>query len=242
MAGMDWWRSKAAYFAWRIAHPKAPFREFYVRQVESRLDSGEVHVTLGARSALSPRFLASGRAQLDLLVREGLRPDERVVEFGCGSLRVGRHLIAYLDPEGYAGFDLVDRFWREGLVTVDADLLAEKRPRFALIEPAALEREAQRPPDVVVSIGVVIHVPPEELDEYFGSLARLFGPTTRGYVGFLTAAGERRISHLTWTHAEERLVAACARSGLAAAGFALDEISPSRHAGVEKRMLRLRRR
>lgn len=242
MAAMDRWRSRASYVAWRITHPTAPFRDFYVHQAERRLDSGEVHVTLGAKSVLSPRFLESGRAQLDLLVRGGLGRGERVIEYGCGSLRVGRHLIEYLDPERYVGLDLTERFWREGLTTIDAGVLAEKRPRFAVIGPATLEREAQRPPDVVVSIGVVIHVPPAELDDYFRSLAGLFGPGTRGFLGFLAGAAERRLSHLTWSYTEERLVAASERSGLEAVGFALDELQPSRHAGADKRMLKLRQR
>ncbi len=69
--------------------------------------------------------------QLSVLFFLGLRDTDEVLDFGCGSLRLGRLLIPYLQPEGYFGIEpnawLVDEGARREL---GADALALKRPRF----------------------------------------------------------------------------------------------------------------
>jgi ABC-type polysaccharide/polyol phosphate transport system ATPase subunit/SAM-dependent methyltransferase len=47
-----------------------------------------------------------GEWAFDLLRREGLRPADFVLDVGCGSLAAGRHLLPYLDPARYFGFDV----------------------------------------------------------------------------------------------------------------------------------------
>ena len=47
-----------------------------------------------------------GQHQLTWLRDQGLRPEDRFLDVGCGSLRAGRHLAAYLDPGNYYGIDV----------------------------------------------------------------------------------------------------------------------------------------
>jgi len=72
-----------------------------------------------------------GREVLDLLKRHGLRPHHYLLDFGCGSLRVGRWLIEYLKASRYFGIDsekwLVDAA-REH--EIPADVWEAKNPRF----------------------------------------------------------------------------------------------------------------
>lgn len=44
--------------------------------------------------------------QLDFLVAQGLKPDHTLLDLGCGGFRAGVHLIGYLDPGNYYGFDI----------------------------------------------------------------------------------------------------------------------------------------
>ncbi|HEY9715250.1 MAG TPA: class I SAM-dependent methyltransferase [Dongiaceae bacterium] len=46
-----------------------------------------------------------GRYCFDYLVRQGLRPSDKVLDLGCGTGRVGVWLIRYLDPGNYFGID-----------------------------------------------------------------------------------------------------------------------------------------
>ncbi len=46
-----------------------------------------------------------GRAQFDFLVGQGLQPQHRLLDVGCGSLRGGVHFIQYLADGNYYGID-----------------------------------------------------------------------------------------------------------------------------------------
>jgi len=46
-----------------------------------------------------------GKLQFEFLVKEGLRPEQFLLDVGCGSLRGGIHFIQYLEPGHYYGID-----------------------------------------------------------------------------------------------------------------------------------------
>jgi hypothetical protein len=77
-------------------------------------------------------YFTVGRLQLELLKRNGLHPDARVLEIGCGCLVAGRPLMEFLQPDRYAGIEpnrwLLDAVL-EGLPDTRA-LFEAKRPVF----------------------------------------------------------------------------------------------------------------
>lgn len=42
---------------------------------------------------------------LDLLIGLGLKKHHKLLDVGCGCLRVGKHLINYLDSKNYTGIE-----------------------------------------------------------------------------------------------------------------------------------------
>lgn len=65
----------------------------------------------------------------NLLTSLGLRQHHRVVDIGCGSLRVGRLLIPYLNPGNYFGVDPSDWLIKEGVKhEIGEDFLKLKKP------------------------------------------------------------------------------------------------------------------
>ena len=72
-----------------------------------------------------------GAAQFALLYALGLREHHRLLDVGCGSLRAGRMLIAYLEPGKYFGVEpnswLVDEAVKN---QVGRDLIDIKSPTF----------------------------------------------------------------------------------------------------------------
>lgn len=58
-----------------------------------------------AREYTGATDLRKGDVILDFLVEEGLQPQHRVLEVGCGCLAVGAPLIRYLDETSYVGLD-----------------------------------------------------------------------------------------------------------------------------------------
>lgn len=74
--------------------------------------------------------LAAG-SQFALLFMLGLREHHRVLDFGCGSLRLGRLVIPYLMPDRYCGIEPETRLIEEGFAhELGSDIRTLKRPRF----------------------------------------------------------------------------------------------------------------
>jgi hypothetical protein len=87
-----------------------------------------------------------GRVQFDFMVRQGLKPQDILVDVGCGSLRGGRFFIAYLDPEHYLGLDHHTWLIKAGLKhEVPKQLREEKRPQFVTSERFEFHRFGKRP-------------------------------------------------------------------------------------------------
>ena len=75
-------------------------------------------------------FEQAGREQLVALLQEGLHPESKVLEIGCGCLRIAYWLIRFLDPGCYHGIEPARQRVDYGLrylVAAEANL---KRPRF----------------------------------------------------------------------------------------------------------------
>jgi SAM-dependent methyltransferase len=76
-------------------------------------------------------FEEVGRLCLDVLLREGLRPSSRVLDVGCGALRVGYWLMRFLDPGCYFGIEPNREMLNVGLQEiVEPEVLARAQPRF----------------------------------------------------------------------------------------------------------------
>lgn len=77
------------------------------------------------------RYDVAAASQFALLFLLGLREHHRVLDFGCGSLRLGRLLIPYLLPDRYFGVEPETRLVEAGFaVELGQDARALKRPRF----------------------------------------------------------------------------------------------------------------
>ena len=102
-----------------------------------------------------------------------MRPSDVVVDYGCGTLREGIHLIRYLDAGRYIGLDIDERVLNAGRRLLGHDLLAHKQPHLAIIKPSVISQAATIKPASIVSSYVLSQMPPEDLDEYFDNLAQL---------------------------------------------------------------------
>lgn len=73
-----------------------------------------------------------------LLTTLGLRQHHSVLDIGCGSLRIGRLLIPYLNKGNYVGIEPNEWLVKEGIEReVGADQIRIKEPRFLFADSAA---------------------------------------------------------------------------------------------------------
>jgi hypothetical protein len=95
----------------------------------SKLAAGDEHYKAFVGPPLKYDLL--GALQFTLLSAAGLRSHHKVCDVGCGSLRVGKLLIPYLDKDNYHGLEpnqwLIDEAIEQ---EIGQDLVNLKAPRF----------------------------------------------------------------------------------------------------------------
>jgi len=184
------------YTIWKLKHPGQSFREFYAENAVTALEKG--HNSLGPH--LKPGRQEKARRTFNNLVSRGISPDDTFVDYGCGTLRVGALLIEFLEADRYIGLDIDKRILSAGIAQLAPELISRKRPVLEVISPESLSRVAARQPRWVCSNGVLQHVPPAELNEYFSNLSILIHA---GAIGFLKAPlgpNTKQVAPKGWVH------------------------------------------
>jgi SAM-dependent methyltransferase len=112
-----------------------------------------------------------------LLTVLGLRQHHRLLDIGCGSLRVGRLLIPYLNRGCYAGLEPNGWLVREGIAReVGRDLIAIKRPSFYEDADARRLLEQGLGFDYILAQSIFSHCGADLLQAWLRSCAALLRP------------------------------------------------------------------
>jgi len=84
-----------------------------------------------------------GQLQFEYLVREGLSPEDSLLDIGCGTLRGGVRFVSYLDAGNYFGFDfnesLIQAGYEKEIVPAG---LADRLPREQLVSHQGFDLSA----------------------------------------------------------------------------------------------------
>lgn len=84
------------------------------------------------REAVGGLWDELGLLQLDFLRGRGLQPGHRMLDIGCGALRLGRHAAGYLMPGNYFGLDISRDLIEAGYACELSDDLRARLPRAHL--------------------------------------------------------------------------------------------------------------
>ena len=182
-----WRKREKKYARWLAAHPGQSYAQFYVEETRRQIDAGMMtYSNIGLDVDIG--FMKK-RAQsvLEAFKRAGCRPHHVVVDYGCGSLWIGEAFIDYLAPGNYVGLDVADGFYVEALTRFPEGYVAERRPMLRVISERSLREVRDRKPDFILSTGVLMHVPPEDLAGYFAGLTSVALPHTRIEIGHNSA-------------------------------------------------------
>jgi SAM-dependent methyltransferase len=204
-------RDFAAYAAWLRRHPDGTYGEFYISTIERHLrGKGRSHSTLGSQ----PFWEKQGDNTLRRLIALGLRRGDLVVDYGCGTLREGIHLIRHLDRGRYIGLDIDERVLAAGRRLAGPALLAEKDPQLAVAAPAIIARTVAAKPDWIVSSYVISQMPPECLDAYFDNLGKLMEGGGKALLQMRLAWRTKQYARTGWYHSRLRMAQRLAKHGL----------------------------
>lgn len=130
-----------------------------------------------------------GRLQFEYLVAEGLQPQQRLLDVGCGCLRGGVHFARYLEAGHYYGLDINSSLLAAGhAIELPAAGLAGRVPRAHLL--ATGHFEAWRFGvmfDMALAQSVFTHLPPAAIRRCLREVARVLAPGARFYASFFEA-------------------------------------------------------
>jgi SAM-dependent methyltransferase len=151
--------------------PTRLYLALYARDTDRRVVESPSRASGHPEGAVAPLVMAYVR-------HLGLEPHHHLLDFGCGTLRTGKHLIAYLEPGRYMGVDIsrgaVD--YALDLVARDASL-SRKAPRVEFVEPFQ-ELDLPRPPDFVLCHSVFTHLVRTAARRTFRQLRHVMGEGT----------------------------------------------------------------
>jgi SAM-dependent methyltransferase len=172
---------------------------------EDRLDGDEL--STGEVPTVKERFLKEahhrqygrpwgmGRYLFDFVVDSGLRPEHRLLDFGCGALRLGIWVIPYLEAGNYFGVD--SHFESlEAAATYEIPLhrLEQQRPRLLWNDDFALTHFGTTF-DFVVDISSSSRIKdPKRLRRVFASFAEVLTPGGRLLTVPLPALSEAELA------------------------------------------------
>lgn len=148
---------------------------------ESYLDAYSQHTDLrvdeNPHDAIGGHWEEMGELQFRFLLDNGLKPQHRMLDIGCGTLRGGRHFIGYLDTGHYTGMDISQKVLAFGEKLLAQENLVEKRPTLVLNEEKRLRFSmfTDQTFDFLLAQSVFTHLPSEYIEECFQHVKQVMG-------------------------------------------------------------------
>ena len=125
---------------------------------------------LGHREYVGGRWEEIGRLQFEYLLAQGLRPEHRLLDVACGSLRAGVHLIPYLQPGHYVGLEKEAELVRAGLrEELDPAIAATQLPQF-IVTASFDVSTLPEPVDFIWIHSLLTHLPLTAIERCLTSL------------------------------------------------------------------------
>jgi cyclopropane fatty-acyl-phospholipid synthase-like methyltransferase len=120
------------------------------------------------------------RFQKDFLLRAGLKPHHRLLDFGCGTLRGGIPIIDYLDAGNYIGLDVRTETLKEACVELEESGLDVKYPTIMHCHNLSVI-SFHDGVDFIWAFSVLIHLSDEKLDQFLAFASQSLSPSGNIY-------------------------------------------------------------
>jgi SAM-dependent methyltransferase len=158
--------------------------------------------TGGHRNIVGAMWDEMGQLQLDFLKSQGLQPDHKFLDVGCGSLRAGVKIIPYLDPNNYYGIDAEKQLLDKGYSTeLKLAGIEDRLSRDHLYCSRLFKHE--RLDDGIINFGicnsVITHLPINFLRICLENTARYFQVGGKLFITFFEVPISERFSD-PWTN------------------------------------------
>jgi hypothetical protein len=201
------YRRHLRYPLWRLTHPLAPYESYYAWVVTRKLKRGQAHPAIGPAAKAS----RGEREMIKMLLQHGLQRYHTFVDYGCGSLRLGRPLVQFLQPGKFWGLDIAQEFLDEGIRYIGSDLTQRKQPNLRVIDEAGLAAAKAARPDFIGAWHVCGKIPDQILDSFFRKVLGLMHAGTQVFLQFEDTGKREQLHGLAWSLPEATMIAAIRR-------------------------------
>ncbi len=174
------WLSMARY--WLLWHRK-PYSAFYRAWQDD-------HAARDPRRAVGGLWEELGNLQFTFLVDEGLQPQHRLLDIGCGSLRGGLWFIRYLETGNYYGIDISPNILEAGKRFLIEAGLESRQPQLKVNSNLQFDELSGITFDYIIAQSVFTHMPEEDIEECFANLHKILKTSGSFYATF--NEGKRR--------------------------------------------------
>lgn len=167
---------------------KKEIQELY--EQESYLDAYSKHTDLrvdkNPHEAIGGHWDEMGQLQIRFLIDNGLKPQHRMLDIGCGTLRGGRHFIRYLEPDHYTGIDISKKALAYCEELLIEEKLTDKQPTLVLNQEMRLRFSmfTGQTFDYLFAQSVFTHLPTEYIDECFEHVKKIMTPDSLFFFTF----------------------------------------------------------
>jgi hypothetical protein len=144
------------------------FDTFGLQKMLDRREMNQLEDHMGFRGQIPEHR----RFQLDFLKSQGLKPQNTLMEVGCGPMTAGVPLIEYLEPGNYVGIDVRPEVLNLSWQQIGKAGLSAKNPRLIISSTFGTESLGDRAFDFILTFSVLYHLSDDILDRWLAMVAR----------------------------------------------------------------------
>lgn len=160
------------YHAFRKDNPGVSYAAYAVALEAESVSKNQAHATLGLN--ITDRSKIQGEETYSYISSIlNVKETDRVLEYGCGSLRVGAGFINRLEDEGFFGMDVVREFYDLGCKRLGDETIQSKKVRFHLIDEEGVRCGEAFQADHIYASAVIFHIHPDDIEQGAQNLVRL---------------------------------------------------------------------
>ncbi len=163
-------------------------------------------LTIDHRAAVGGSWEEIGPLQLNFLQEKGLKPSDRLLDIGCGSLRGGVRFVAYLDPGNYYGLDISQDLIDAGRQELAAAGLDTRGAHLVVDDSFSFERLGTGF-DFALAQSVFTHLSLNSIHRCLVKVSEALRPGGRLYATFFEQEGGRHdLDTIEWPTRDGRIV------------------------------------